>query len=29
MKIFLKNQFVLYQKNTEAQIDYFDKCFKG
>lgn len=24
MKIFLKNQFVFYQKNSEAQIDNFD-----
>lgn len=23
MKIFLKNQFVFYQKNSEAQIDNF------
>lgn len=29
MKIFLKNQFVFYQKNSEAQTDNFDKCFKG
>lgn len=24
MKIFLKNQFVFYQKNSEARIDNFD-----
>lgn len=28
MGVFLNNQFVVYQKNSEAQIDKFEKCFQ-